>query len=65
MCFYNFVVFWGIWVIQGAKCDQLTQCLNRHGIKRHSVAWFLKQHGPWVIWICHLITGNTILSCTK
>ena len=23
----------GIRAIQGAKCDQLTQCLKRHGIK--------------------------------
>ena len=30
--------------------------------------WCLKQHGPWVIWICHLMTFNRRkyhLSCNK
>ena len=66
-----FIILWcsgGVRGIKWSKCVQATQCLKRHGIKRHSAAWFLKQHGPWVIWICHLmhlIAGNTILSCTK
>ena len=48
----------GIRAIQGGKCDQPTQCLNRHGIKQHSAYWFLKRHSPWVIWICHLMPFN-------
>ena len=63
-----FTILWcsgGCMGVKWSKCVQATQCLKRHGIKRHSAAWFLKRHGPWVIWICHLIAGNTILSCTK
>ena len=48
----------GIRAIQGRKCDQLTQCLKRHGIKRHGAYWFLKRHSTWVIWICHLMPVN-------
>ena len=51
--------FGGIRAIQGAKCDQPTQCLKRHGIKRHGAYWFLKQHSQWVIWICHLMPFNS------
>ena len=56
-----FKILWGsggIQAIQGAKCDQPTQCLKRHGIKGHGAYWFLKRHSPWVIWIYHLIPVN-------
>ena len=56
-----FIILWcsgDVWGVQWSKCVQATQCLKQHGIKRHSAAWFLKRHGPWVIWICHLMPFN-------
>ena len=53
-----FKILWcsgGIRAIQGGKCDQPTQFLKRHGIKRHGESWCLKRHSPWVIWNCHLM----------